>query len=179
MSHYLFAFSPRVRGVPQRISFPLPVESGFVITNQYRPDIIPLPNPIVGLQAGEAIFEFQNDCENIINVAGNSTNSSVDAFVDGLLGVVKSHVNRCGRLIFGDLMIYVDCFAHIIKAIGLPEDEVKQCYLIELAIITKGFLPYIKDDVTLAPFSQTTLYDSLMKHANELSIKLTGRPFGQ
>lgn len=179
MSNYLFAFSAQVRGVPQRISFHLPVESGVVITNQYRPDIIPLSSSIVGLQAGEAIFEFQNDCENIINVAGNSTNSGIDAFVDGLLDVVKSHINRCGRLIFGDLMIYVDCFAHIIKAIGLPENEVKQCYLIELAIITKGFLPYIKDEVTLAPFSQTTLYDALMQHVNELSIKLTGRPFGR
>lgn len=175
----LFVFETHIEGVPQRISFRLPINSEFVITNQYRPNIFPIPAMVVNCQAGEAISDFYTDCNNIINIASKSSNSGVDAIVDGLINVVQSHVRKCGRLIFDDLMIYVDCFAHIIKAMGLSEKDVKECYLIELAIIVESLIPYIKDSATLAPFSQTTLYSSLIQHANELSIRLTGKPFIQ
>lgn len=177
MSHYLFAFSPQVRGVPQRICFHLPVESGFAITNQYRPDIIPLSSSIVGLQAGEDIKDFYNDCNNILTAASRSSQEGVDALVDGLIAVVKAHIAKCGRLIFGDLMIYIDCWAHILKGRGTSDQDVKDYYSVGLGILVSRFLPHIKDDSTLAPFSGTRTFIAVKQHVDEVAIRLNGKPF--
>ncbi len=173
---YLFVFNPQINGFPTRIEMTLPVSSNYVITNQYRPDIYPMSAAIVGMQAGEIISEFYADCNNIINAASASQKREVDALVEGLISVVKSHIQRCGRLIFGDLMIYLDCWAHILKGAGLTDQEVKDCYSVELGILVAVFLPHIKDDSTLLPFKGTQTFIAVKQHVNEVAIRLNGKP---
>ena len=174
-----FAFEAHVNGCPQRISFRLPVMNGsnHVITNQFRPDIYPKSDVIVGFQSGESISEFYNDCTNILSEASRSSEEGVDALVDGLITVIKAHIARCGRLIFGDLMIYIDCWAHILKGGGVSEQDVRDYYSVELGILVSGFLPHIKDDSTLAPFSGTQTIRAVKQHVNEVSMRLNGKPF--
>lgn len=174
----LFVFSTDIKGVPKRISFNLPTTSSFVITNQYRPNLYSeTALPIVNMQAGEDIKDFYNDCNNILTAASCSSQEGVDALVDGLIAVIKAHIAKCGRLIFGDLMIYIDCWAHILKGGGVSDQDVKDYYSVELGILVSGFLPHIKDDSTLAPFSGTRTFIAVKQHVNEVAIRLNGKPF--
>ncbi len=173
----LFAFSTNIKGVPQRISFCLPTSSSFVITNQYRPNLNSVTaSSVVEMQAGENSKDFYSDCNNILTAAGQSLKEGTDALVDGLIAVTKAHIARCGRLIFGDLMIYLDCWAHILKGAGLTDQEVKDCYSVELGILVAVFLPHIKDDSTLLPFKGTQTFIAVKQHVNEVAIRLNGKP---
>lgn len=174
----LFVFSTDIKGVPKRISFNLPTTSSFVITNQYRPNLqSEMALPIVDMQAGEDIKDFYNDCNNILIEASRSSQEGVDALLDGLTSVIKAHIARCGRLIFGDLMIYIDCWAHILKGGGVSDQNVRDYYSVGLGILISGFLPHIKDDSTLAAFSETQSFRALKQHVNQVSMRLNGQPF--
>lgn len=178
MEEELFVFSPNIIGCPKRISFTLPIDNGYAISSQYRPN---LQNQnfqaFVGTHAGELDADFYNDCSDILNMAEQSSQTGMDAITDGILGIIKAHIQRCGRLIFGDLLIYVDCFVHIIRAAGVKEDVLKEFYMVELSHLVRVFLPYIKDDMTLIPFEQTHSYEVLMEQADELSMRLNGVHF--
>ena len=174
----LFVFSADVKGVPNRISFSLPTESSFVISNQYRPNLYSqISSPIINMQAGEGIKEFYDDCCNILAAASQSSEEGVDALVDGLIAVINAHIARCGRLIFGDLMIYIDCWAYILKGAGVSDEDVRDYYSVELGILLSIFLPHIKEDVTLAPFSGTATCEAVKQHVNKVAIRLNGAPF--
>ena len=174
----LFVFSADVKGVPNRISFKLPTSSSFAITNQYRPNLYSDSIlPIVDVQAGEEVRDFYNDCNNILSAASQSSEEGVDALVDGLIAVINAHIARCGRLIFGDLMIYIDCWAYILKGAGVSDEDVRDYYSVELGILLSIFLPHIKDDVTLAPFSGTATCEAVKQHVNKVAIRLNGAPF--
>ena len=107
-----------------------------MITNQYRPNLqSEMALPIVDMQAGEDIKDFYNDCNNILIEASRSSQEGVDALLDGLTSVIKAHIARCGRLIFGDLMIYIDCWAHILKGGGVSDQNVRDYYSVGLGIL--------------------------------------------
>lgn len=174
----LFAFSSNVKGVPNRIGFSLPTDSSFVISNQYRPNLFSgTMSPIVNMQAGEGIKEFYDDCCNILAAASRSSEEGVDALVDGLIAVINAHIARCGRLIFGDLMIYIDCWVHILRGAGISDQDARDYYSVELGILLSIFLPHIKDDATLVPFSETETFRIVKQHVNQVAIRLNGAPF--
>ena len=153
-----YTFKTAIKGFPKEITMAIHESSGFVTINQFRPDVLLPSNMVVSIQAGESASEFYSDCTNIINVAGKSSLREVDAISEALHQILVSHIQRCGRLIFADLLIYVDCCAHIIKAAGVPISDVKQYYSILLGFALKTYPEYIKDEMTLVPFTQTGRY---------------------
>lgn len=172
-----YTFETAIKGFPKKITMAIHESSGFVTIGQFRPEILCQSDIMVATQAGESVSEFCSDCKNIINIANNSSQGGIDAISEALHYVLASHIHRCGRLIFGDLMIYVDCCAHIIKSAGAPISDVEQYYSIFLGVSLKTFSDYIKDEVTLIPFVQTKRYELFKKHMDELSMKLQGKPF--
>jgi hypothetical protein len=168
-----FTFSIRKNGYLQRCSFTAPVESGYVITNNYCPNALiigegSMLSQIAIPQNGETENEFIQDCQNIVNKS--NTISDDDVFFclgQGLMNVVSNHINRCGRLLFQDLLIYMDCFAYLLKAAGYADSEIKRVY----PIITKQIVDltnqYIKDSHTLVPFQVTNIYKILCRLANQ------------
>lgn len=175
--NHLFVFESSIKGFPQKIAFKLPVSSGYVITNQFRPNIYPKFNNVVESQAGESLSDFYTDCNNIITTASLSLKEGVDALVEGLIDVINIHIAKCGRLIFGDLMIYIDCWVHILKSVGVSEQDARDYYSVELGTLVAGFLTHIKDDSTLLPFNGTQTFIAVKQHVNQVSMRLNGKPF--
>ena len=54
--------------------------------------------------------------------------SPIDRHIAGLMAVVMDHFSRCGRIIFGDLLIYMDCFSLLLAADGFSEEEIPTIY---------------------------------------------------
>ena len=53
----------------------------------------------------------------------------MEKFKDGLLQVVDAHISRCGRLLFCDLLMYVDCLAYLCYASDfMTEEQINESY---------------------------------------------------
>jgi len=84
-----------------------------------------------------------------------------------LITVVSAHINRCGRLLFQDLLLYMDCFAYLLKATGYADSEIKRVYPIIAKQIVDLTSQYVKDSHTLIPFQVTNIYKILCRLANQ------------
>lgn len=74
--------------------------------------------------------EVQNDFSNLVgNVNRSSKIHKLDRYKDGLLKTVENHIGRCGRILFCDLLMYVDCLAYLCFAVDLmSEAQINRIY---------------------------------------------------
>ncbi|MDY2641766.1 MAG: hypothetical protein SOW01_05255 [Mediterranea sp.] len=164
-----FSFRIKVRGTFGNYSFVAPCENGFVITNQYCPNELLVGEgnifaQITIPQNGESEAEFIQDCNNIVAKANNTPdNDTFFCLGQAVNGVMIDHINRCGRLLFQDLLIYMDCFAHLLKATGYNDADIKRTYPIIVKQIVDAAKDLVKDSHTLRPIQNTNLYRILCK----------------
>ena len=68
--------------------------------------------------------EVENDFRTLVNYASSSSKSTpIEQFKDGLLQTIDAHISRCGRILFCDLLMYVDCLAYLCYASDLMTEE--------------------------------------------------------
>ncbi len=164
-----FLFEGVIKGERKELRLTLPLDGGNVITNQFCPPelIVGDSKLFVGAVHGEFIDDFVIDCKLQIKAMEDADKSMslIDIHVGGLIAAVATHINRCGRLIFGDLLIYIDCFSHLLAADGFCEEEIKKLY----PKITKSIVDicpeYVKNSVNLAPIKTTRIYETLTRLA--------------
>lgn len=142
----------------------VPLMNGGVQTNKFCPNELLTGglSYLTPLQ-GELEQDFIQDCQNILTgaEATGKNDDRIDAFIGGLMGTVMNHFNRCGRLIFGDLLIYMDCFALLLEADGVPSDRVRNIYIDVLRCIVKLYDEKVLNTINLAPLKDTSLYTIL------------------
>ena len=166
-----FSFFIKVRGSIGKYSFTAPVENGFVITNHFCPNSLLIGessflSQVVTPQQGESEDEFIQDCQNIINTSNEiCDDDTMFCLGQGLFSVVTAHIDRCGRLLFQDLLLYMDCFSYLLKAVGYAESEIKHAYPILTKQIVDITNQYVKDSHTLLPFRVTNIYKTLCRLA--------------
>lgn len=144
-----------------RLKVTVPVENEAVITNEYCPqELITGGVSFITAVNGESIDEFMADCQKQVIAMGETTNTlgKMDRHIGGLMAVVMEHLTRCGRLIFGDLLIYVDCFAHLLIADDFSEKEVRDAYPKITKNIVDLYPDYVKATSDLSRFNQTSIY---------------------
>ncbi len=76
----------------------------------------------------------------------------LDVHIAGLMAIVMDHLSRCGRLIFGDLLIYMDCFSLLLEADGFSDEEIKDIYPRVTRTIVELYPDYIFNTADLSPF---------------------------
>lgn len=68
--------------------------------------------------------DVTTDFSKLVSYVNNSSSSiKIDRYKDGLLKVVDEHISRCGRLLFCDLLMYVDCLAYLCYASDLMTES--------------------------------------------------------
>ena len=171
-SYKTLVFDAKIRNEIISISLKVPISYGeYAITNMYRPkDLFQAPFPFATLEDGESLQEFQQDCANIIEVTKRFPTVTAEEYFSGLKNVVKFHIRRCGRLILGDLMIYIDCFSHIMRALGESEKTVKFFYPIALAEIVLECKDYIKVQLysQLVPIENSPVWDRVFDYVEHI-----------
>ena len=158
-----FNFTIKVDGVNRAISFSLPTENGGIITSQYCPQMLLTGGlSFVSAVNGESVAEFEQDCrKQIVGIGAAGKVSKTDAHIAGLMAAVMDHINRCGRLIFGDLLIYMDVFSHLLVADGYSESAVRSMYPRVLRSIAELYPQYIKNTADLSQF-KGSVYDIIL-----------------
>ncbi len=106
------------------------VENGIVLTSKYCPlEMLTGRVNLVAAVNGEPEDEFLRDCQNqIIGMEGADGETTIDVHIAGLMAVVMDHLARCGRLLLGDLLLYMDCFSLLLEADGLSSAEIREIY---------------------------------------------------
>ena len=159
-----FLFETTIDGQRKELIIKAPVENGAVITNKFCPEEL-LTGGMVFVKAinGESIEEFIYDCnEQLDGINTTDTyGSRLDSHIGGLMAAVMSHITRCNRLIFGDLLIYMDCFALLLEADGFSETDIRQTYIGVCRSIVQLYSDYVLDTANLAPLKDTRLYSIL------------------
>lgn len=165
-----FGFETSINGVQKTLNVKAPVENGAVITHKYCPqELLTGGLPFVTAVNGEATDEFILDCRKQcagMRAAGNGV-SRLDAHVAGLMASVNDHISRCGRLIFGDLLIYMDCFSLLLEADGFSESEIRNSYPRIVRSIVELYPDYIYNTTDLSPFKGSH-FDFMLLDACEI-----------
>lgn len=156
-----FYFKAIINGEPKFLTVKVPVSDAGVQTNRFCPDEL-LTGGVAFVEPlqGELESDFIRDCLNILagTEASGRKADNIHAFIGGLMGTVMSHFNRCGRLIFGDLLIYMDCFALLLEADGVPADRIRSIYIDVLRIIVNLYDENVLSTINLAPLRDTPMY---------------------
>lgn len=141
-----FCFETSINGVHKDLYVKVPVKNGTLITCKYCPqDLLIEDVSFIKVVNGEGINEFILDCQKQclgMRVAGCNV-SKFDAHMAGLMISVNNHISRYGRLIFGDLLNYMDCFALLMEADGFSDSEIRNSYPQIVRAIVEQYLDYI------------------------------------
>ena len=159
-----FCFEATINGQPKDLIVEAPVKDGCVYTNKFCPqELLTGGLSFVTAINGESLEEFISDCQKqVLGIhAAGKTDSSLDAHIGGLMGVVMEHLSRCGRLIFGDLLIYMDCFSLLLEADGFSETEIRKAYIKLTRTIVEIYPEYIFNTFDLSPF-KGSLFDTIL-----------------
>lgn len=164
MENQKFCFEATINGLPKDLIVEVPVKDGNVYTNKFCPqELLTGGLSFVTAINGESLEEFISDCQKqVLGIhAAGKTDSSLDAHIGGLMGVVMEHLSRCGRLIFGDLLTYMDCFCLLLEADGFAEAEIRETYIKVTRVIVELYSSYIFNTFDLSPF-KGSLFDVIL-----------------
>ena len=76
------------------------------------------------------INDVQKDFQSLVSYVNTSFEiTKIKKYKDGLLKIVDAHILKYGRIIFCDLLLYVDCLANLCYASDLmTESQIKKEY---------------------------------------------------
>ncbi len=155
MTYKDFEFKANLLGIERELAISVPLENDGVLTSKFCPQEL-LSGGINFIPAinGESESEFVADCRNQLEAMEkpDSTNSLMEVHIAGLLDSVMKHLAQCGRLIFGDLLIYMDIFSLLLEADGFEEDEIRVAYPKILREIIELFPDFILNTFDLSSF---------------------------
>lgn len=143
------------KGRSRIYSVEAPVENSGIRTDKFCPqDLLTGGVSIITAINGESEAEFISDCQKQVLAMdlADAEASPVDRHIAGLMAVVMDHFSRCGRIIFGDLLIYMDCFSLLLEADGFSEDEIQKIYPRITRTIVDLYPDYVFNTADLSTF---------------------------
>lgn len=89
--------------------------------------------------------DVSNDFRKLVNIVNESyAPNRIEQYKKGLLRLVDEHIARCGRLIFCDLVLYVDCLAYLVYASDLmTESQIVANYALWVKFVVDNRRPNI------------------------------------
>ena len=112
-------------------SVEVPYKDGIVITSEYcPPELLTEKVDLLAALRGEPLDKFMEDCRKQVLAMSqiNELESTLDIHIGGLMAVVMDHISRHKVIIYGELLIYVDCFSLLLKGAGFEDKEIREIY---------------------------------------------------
>lgn len=174
MENRKFCFNGIIQGQYKEFVFEASIENGGVYTNRYCPqDLLTGGISFITAVNGESIDEFIADCKQQIfamSVLGEDE-TLLDIHVLGLKSAIMDHLCKYNRLIFRDMLLYVDCFSYLLEADGFEEGEIRKLYPKITREIVETYPSYIFNSQDLSRFKGShfdfVLYNSELESRKE------------
>lgn len=154
MTYKTFEFKANLMGKARSFNITVPLQNDGVVTSKYCPqELLTGGVDFITAISGESETDFISDCRNQLQAMENIEFSPLmEVHVAGLMDSVMGHISRCGRLIFGDLLIYMDIFSLLLEADGFEEEEIRYAYPKILWEIVELFPDFILNTFDLSTF---------------------------
>lgn len=162
-----FSFSIRRNGEMINFQISLPeIQAGYVTTSNIRPNWMTSSNEIMQFEGGESYGEFQKDCKKIIDFVNADHQDFENSMKAALFDSINNHIQRFGRLLYNDLLLYLDCWAHILNNTVLSLQDTRTAYSSILAFICQQMSEKIivQHLFGVVPLSSTDLLTEIQKH---------------
>lgn len=164
-----FDFSIRRNGNMIDFKITLPeIQPGFVATSNIRPDWMVFSDGIMQFEGGESCEEFKNDCKKMLDFVNSDHQDFENSMSAALFCSINNHIERFGRLLFNDLLLYIDCWAHILNNTALTLKDTHTAYSSVLAFICQQMSDKIMVQhlFGVVPLSATEIFTEIIKHRN-------------
>lgn len=109
----------------------VPYKDGIVITSEFCPtELISGNVDLLAAFRGEPLDKFMEDCRKQVLAMSQikEAESQLDLHIGGLMAAVMDHLSRNKNIDYGNLLIYVDCFALLLRGAGFEEKEIHKIY---------------------------------------------------
>lgn len=109
----------------------VPYNDGIVITSEFCPtELISGNVDLLAAFRGEPLDRFMEHCRLQVMAMSQiqDADSRLDIHIGGLMAVVMDHLSRVKTITYGELLIYVDCFALLLKGNGFEDQEIRKIY---------------------------------------------------
>lgn len=124
-------FDAIIHNEPKTFVVEVPYQDGVVVTSKYCPtSFLSGSVDLMAAIRGETLDKFMADCRRQLVAIAKITeaDTELDLHIGGLMAAVMDHLSRAKRISFGELLIYVDCFSHLLEAAGFEEREIREIY---------------------------------------------------
>lgn len=161
-------FDTEIQGEPRTFIVEVPYQNGIVATSEFCPtELLSGTIDLMAAIRGESLDDFMADCRRQLLAMSKieEAETELDRHIGGLMAVVMDHFSRHQRIIFGDLLIYIDCFSLLLKAAGFESDEIRNIYPRVAKSIIDLYPAYVYNSAEGSLFSDS--------HTNEILDELT------
>lgn len=124
-------FDTTIKGEERTFIVEVPYHEGEVATSEFCPtELLSGSVELMAAIRGESLDRFMADCRRQLTALSKITDaeSELDRHIGALMAVVMDHFSRHDKILFGDLLIYVDCFSLLLKGAGVASEEIKAIY---------------------------------------------------
>ena len=127
--NHTFSFYITAENYTYNFSLPLKFGNCVVATGLRHPDVSNFKTNMgkIPYTLSEAIpiDDFQNDLNQFVNYLENlHMPIKIEMLCEALIIVCKKHIERCGRLLYVDLLSYVDVFIYVDFAIFSSDENI-------------------------------------------------------
>lgn len=145
-----------INGQTRTFIVEVPYQDGIVATSEFCPtQLLSDTVELIGAIRGETLDKFLDDCHRQLQGMAKLTEakSEIDRHIGALMAVVMAHLSRNKRIVFGDLLIYVDCFSLLLKAAGFDSDTIRAMYPHITKTIIEMYPDYVDSTPDGSPFT--------------------------
>ncbi len=148
-------FDTEILGEPRTFIVEVPYQNGIVATSEFCPtELLSGTVDLMAAIRGESLDKFMADCRRQLLAMSKITeaNTDLDRHIGGLMAVVMDHFSRYKRIVFGDLLIYVDCFSLLLKSARFDNEEIRTIYPRVTRTIVELYPDYVDSSIDGTPF---------------------------
>ena len=124
-------FDTEILGQPHTYVVEVPYQEGIVATSEFCPtELLSGAVDLMAAVRGETLDKFMAHCRMQLLAMSKikEVDTDLDRHIGGLMAVVMEHLSRQKKIVFGELLIYTDCFSLLLKAGGFDSDEIRNIY---------------------------------------------------
>lgn len=157
-------FDTEILGEPRTFIVEVPYQDGVVATSEFCPtELLSGTVDLMAAVRGESLDKFMADCRKQLHAMSKITeaDSDLDLHIGGLMAVIMDHFSRNSRIVFGDLLIYVDCFSLLLKAEGYDSEEIRTMYPCVTKTIVDLYPDYVDSTIEGIPFTGSHTKETL------------------
>ena len=159
-------FDTEILGEPRTYVVEVPYQEGIVATSEFCPtELLSGTIDLMAAIRGESLDKFMTDCRMQLLAMSKikEEDTDLDRHIGGLMAVVMDHLSRNKKIVFGDLLLYIDCFSLLLKSAGFSSSEIKDIYPRVTRSIVDLYPDYIDSNEDGEPFSSCRTKETLQK----------------